>query len=411
MNNALLRLWLTGRIRSNSSLCRFLPLLDSSTSRLQAVVILIACSVFLVIWTLNPNAAFNLSAFVAEPIHSGPARSISLYQEVLVTNAETPSVHAATAYASGENDLVAFWYGGTREGASDVSLYSSRYDGKNWSNPWLAIDRREIQTASLRHVRKIGNPVVHKFATGEVWLFFVTVSVGGWAGSAINLVTSIDDGQSWSKPKRLVTSPFLNISTLVKGPAFNFADGAIGLPVYHEFLGKFSELLKVDRHMNVVSKTRLSSGRFSLQPVILPTSPEHAVGFMRYAGESPRRILRFEGDGRLWSSAQKIHLPNPNAAISVINLGKENLLMAFNNTDQGRHDLSLAYSEDQGRSWKVIVSLESAGEATDAEYSYPWLMRSGNGNYHLLYTWHKTHIKHITFNDGWLRSQISRAGA
>ena len=85
--------------------------------------------------------------------------------------------------------------------------------------------------------------------------------------------------------------------------------------------------------------------------------------------------------------------------------------MAFNNTDQGRHDLSLAYSEDQGRSWKVIVSLESAGEATDAEYSYPWLMRSGNGNYHLLYTWHKTHIKHITFNGGWLRSQISQAGA
>src|SRR5712692_3957064 len=140
---------------------------------------------------------------------------------------------------------------------------------------------RELAQRQLRRtVRKLGNPVAGRDRAGRLCLFFVSVSVGGWAGSAMNLMVSEDEGETWSPPRRLVASPFFNISPLVKGPPLQFSDGTIGLPVYHEMAGKFGELLRLDAEGHAVRKTRLSWGRSSLQPVILPWSETGAVGFM-----------------------------------------------------------------------------------------------------------------------------------
>ena len=42
-----------------------------------------------------------------------------------------------------------------------------------------------------------------------------------------------------------MTSPFVNVSTLVRSNPFRYADGSIGLPAYHEFIGKFAELIRI----------------------------------------------------------------------------------------------------------------------------------------------------------------------
>ena len=150
-----------------------------------------------------------------------------------------------------------------------------------------------------RHVRKIGNPIVYRHPDGRLWLFFVTVSVGGWAGSSISLAESADNGETWSRARRLVTSPFFNLSTLVKGSAFRYADGTIGLPVYHEFLGKFGEMLRIGSDGRILDKTRFTSGRHALQPEIaVPSARRRAVGMLRYAGDAPRRVLYMVSDGR-----------------------------------------------------------------------------------------------------------------
>ncbi|WP_206323709.1 exo-alpha-sialidase, partial [Pseudomonas viridiflava] len=94
-----------------------------------------------------------------------------------------------------------------------------------------------------KYIRKLGNPVIALAPDKRLWLFYVSVSVGGWAGSTVNAMVSSDMGANWSPPRQLVTSPFLNISTLVRAAPVFHADGSIGLPVYHEFLGKFAEYL------------------------------------------------------------------------------------------------------------------------------------------------------------------------
>jgi predicted neuraminidase len=332
------------------------------------------------------------------------------YEAQLLPNSTAASVHSATAAEISGGRLIAFWYGGSREGASDVALYSSVYSLrlKDWSPERVVVAREFAQRHLQRSLRKLGNPVAGRDSKGRLCLYFVSVSVGGWAGSAVNLMVSEDEGETWSPPRRLVASPFFNISTLVKGAPLLFSDGAAGLPVYHELLGKFGELLRLDAEGHVIGKTRLSWGQSSLQPVIVPRSDEEAVGFMRYSGDPPNRILivRTADGGAHWSPPAKTPLPNPNAAIASVLLSDGALLLAFNNAEEDREDLSLALSKDFASTWRVVRRVEGdSGSAPVPEYSYPWIMQDRDGDVHLLYTWGRSRIKHLRFNRAWLEGR------
>ena len=354
---------------------------------------------------LEPSAA----GFI---VRQGPAETRSAapsYKAQLLPNSSVESVHSATAIETSDGRMRAFWYGGTREGASDVAIYMSTYSpptGK-WSPERVLVSRGLVERQLQRYIRKLGNPVVGRDQRGRIWLFFVSVSVGGWAGSAINAMASDDEGENWSPPRRLIASPFFNISTLVKGPLVQLTDGTVALPAYHEFLGKFGELLRLDGEGRVVGKTRLSWGKSSLQPVIVPHSETEAVGFMRYAGDPPVRVLMIRtGDGGgHWTAPIKTGLPNPNSAVASVLLAGGPLLLAYNNAEENRESLSLAVSTDFGDTWRVARTLESESQlprAPVAEYSYPWLMQDRSGDVHVLYTWGRSRIKHVVFNQAWL---------
>jgi len=354
------------------------------------------------------TGGFAVSEAAVPAIRSEPS-----YRSQLLPNSTAASVHSATAAEVSGGKLRAFWYGGSREGASDVAIYTSVYSPSSgtWSPERAAITRQSAQRDLRRSLRKLGNSVLGRDASGRLWLFFVSVSFGGWAGSAINGAHSEDEGETWQASRRLVSSPFFNISTLVKGAPFLFADGSMGLPAYHEFVGKFGELLRLDAEGRVIGKTRLSWGQSSLQPVIVSKSQSEAVGFMRYSGDPPNRILRVrtEDGGAHWDAPVKTVLPNPNAAVGSVLLSDGLLLLAFNESAENREDISLAVSRDFGNTWKVVHRFEGDPKqlkAPVAEYSYPWIMQDRAGNVHVLYTWGRTRIKHVEFNRSWLERRL-----
>ncbi len=363
--------------------------------------------------------------------------------------------HAASLVELGDGRIRAFWFAGSREGAQDVEIRSAIFDpAKNlWSAEQSIANRAGTQRSLLRYVKKLGNPVAQRAPDGTLWLFYVTVSLGGWAGSSITAITSTDDGATWSPARRLITSPFLNISTLVKGEPFLFGDGTMGLPVYHEFIGKFGELLRIGNGGAVIDKQRLSSGRSSLQPVVLIKNPQQALTLMRYAGEPPMRIIATatEDAGQHWSPPAKTGLANPNAAVAGVALPDGRLLLVFNDTEKDRNALSLAVSADGGATWKTVYQLEDqrgppTGPAryaqvaaelakvteagiTDAtgyaksaqrikcvaqhcgfEFSYPYLIQTQSGEFHLVYTWNRSFIKHVRFTRAWLDQQMEKTG-
>jgi predicted neuraminidase len=343
----------------------------------------------------------------AAPSAAPPAKPF--YRQQLLPNGAGLSVHSATAAEISGGRLRAFWFGGSREGAADVAIYTSVYSPVegSWSPERAVVTREAAQRHLRRYVRKLGNPVAGRDRAGRLLLFFVSVSVGGWAGSAINLMVSKDEGETWSEPSRLVATPFFNISTLVRGPLLQYTDGTLGLPVYHEMLGKFGELLRLDAAGHAIGKTRLSWGRSSLQPVIVPRSDKEAVGFMRYAGRPPNRVLlvRTADAGATWTAPAKTSLLNPNAAVGAVLLANGPLLLALNNAEADRQSLSLATSTDFGESWRIVHEVEpdsSSPQPPVREYSYPWIMQDAAGGVHLLYTWGRTRIKHVHLNPAWL---------
>jgi len=174
--------------------------------------------------------------------------------------------------------------------------------------------------------------------------------------------------------------------------------------------GKFGELLRLDSEGHAIRKTRLSWGRSSLQPVIVPRSETEAVGLMRYAGDPPNRILvvRTSDAGAHWSAPVKTELPNPNAAIGSVLLSDGSLLLVFNNAPENREDLSLAISKDFGNTWRIAHRFEGdpgSPRAPVSEYSYPWIMQDQAADIHVLYTWGRSRIKHVHFNLAWLEGK------
>ncbi len=351
------------------------------------------------------------AGFAVNPkIHSSEQ---PIYQTSFASNAVTTEVHSAGVVELTNGDIRAVWYGGTREGHSDVAIYTNIWNAASgtWGQEQVAINLESTRAGNMRYARKLGNPVITRGSDNNLWLFYVT-AVGGWATSSINLTISKDDGQTWGTPRRLITSPALNFSTLVKGKPIHYTDGTIGLPVYHEFLAKYGELLRLDKSGKVIDKTRLAWGRDSLQPVIMPYSEQEAVSMLRYAGDAPNRILtQFTSNAGLsWPEPFKTDIPNPNAAITGIAInGGSRLLMVFNDHPQERDKLSLAVSDNQGESWKTIHIFEGWKEYWNGKkqgYSYPSLIQATNGDFHLVYSWNVQKIKHIHFNQAWLESKI-----
>ncbi|GMR20323.1 MAG: exo-alpha-sialidase [Gammaproteobacteria bacterium] len=353
----------------------------------------------------KPDSPFIVPA---RPAHEGAARSI--YQEHFITPGNlTAYTHASTLAELANGDVMAAWYGGTREGADDAAIYQARLNKKTgiWSSARKITDRQQTQVQLNRFIKTLGNPVLFRDRLDRLWLFYVSVSAGGWSGSAINVMTSEDDGRSWGNAKRLIASPFINVSTLVRAAPIELKDGRLALPVYHELAKKFGELLIINHEAKVENKIRIGQSRNSLQPVLAVIDEHDAVAFLRDSGPRPRYILRSEtrDGGKHWSPLMPTTLPNPNAGIYTHRLASGELLMVYNHAQRGRHNLSLATSRDNGLNWETLHAFENEQPDRSMRFSYPFLIETQDGLFHLSYTWKKHRIKHITFNLAWLKKK------
>jgi predicted neuraminidase len=392
------------------------------------------------------SPALPLADDVAKPVYTSRFASSGLVD----------FVHSSAVTALPDGSLMAVWFAGTREGAADVQVRSARFNVSTgeWGEEQVLATRESTQQSTRKYIRKLGNPVIALAPDNRLWLFFVSVSMGGWAGSAVNVMVSDDLGMNWSAPRQLITSPFLNISTLVRSAPVFHADGSIGLPVYHEFLGKFAEYLYLSADGEVIDKYRISHGNNSLQPAVVPLDGQRGIALLRYAGDTHHRVLasRTEDAGQTWSEPYPLDPSNPNSSLAAVATPEHGLLVALNDLQEGRFKLSLYLTDAKMDDWRLVRDLDKSpdpegdpysplaykaiigkefrdssgklrqpleaqfldnldkrvckSEGCEFEYEYPYFIRSPDGMYHLVYTWNNTFIKHVSFNDAWLSERL-----
>ncbi len=351
------------------------------------------------------------------------------------------AVHAASIVELRDGRLRAVWFSGSREGAGDVVIKTSVVEPASlrWSEETTLLDRKHLQQGLWRYVKKIGNPVIARMPDDSLVLWMVNVSVGGWAGSSITWLRSTDDGMSWSLPRRLVTSPFLNISTLAKGAPIFYQDGQIGLPVYHELAVKFAEILRISPQGQVVDKSRVPGSQASLQPVVLVSSAKLAQIYMRSGNSTAVMASETVDAGKTWSATRATAWPNPDSALAGVVTAEGQQWLALNPKPKNRELLALLQTsaagsfegaipwivessptpetrlsisdyerllgdelQKQGASQAQIqadvasAKRQLCGSATCLqEFSYPYLLQTRDGYLHLVYTWHRSRIKHV----------------
>lgn len=338
-------------------------------------------------------------AFVPPPAATASTLPARFAASMLPKTAE--SAHAASLTQLPDGRIAAAWFAGSREGAEDVAIWFSTLGADGWRQPMPIANRESTAGGTFAHVRKIGNPVL--YAEGSwLHLWYVTVGIGGWAGSAIAHSQSTDGGKTWSKPSKLQTSPFLNISTLVRMPPLPLADGGLGLPVYHEFIGKHGEWLRLSATGQIVDKVRLTHPRKTLQPAVVALDAQRAVAMLRDAdaGQGYVQTASTANGGLSWEAGAALPIANPNSSVALLRLKSGRLLLA-GNPAHGREALLLWLSADEGKTWQASRTVETADDG-GAEFSYPALLLGRDGSIHLAYTWRRQSIKYATFSEAWL---------
>ena len=321
----------------------------------------------------------------------------------------TPSAHSSAICALPSGDLFAVWYGGGREGAADVALFTARLarGSAHWSPPVNTVDRALAEEELDRTIKKVGNAVIFPDGSGNLWMVYVSVSVGGWSGSSLNVKTSRDEGRTWGESQRLTLNPFFNLSSLVRNKPIYARDGRIGLPIYHEMAIKYPQMLWLtpgaDGSVADYRIRNLSHQSGLIQPTLVPLSGDRVLMLLRDHGATRSMHAAFSDDnGWTWSEATPSGLPNPDAALDALRLRDGRILVVYNDAASGRENLRVGLSADEGRTWRAGPVFE---HAPLEEFSYPNLTEDHQGRIHVTYTWKRVRIKHVTFNLAWLEEQ------
>ncbi len=299
-----------------------------------------------------------------------------------------PSCHASTVVEHEPGKLMAAWFGGDREGAKNVQIWASSFDGKKWSEPAVV---------GSEPGQPCWNPVLFKTAQGTLFLWYKAgPSPMTWTGFARK---STDGGKAWTKPEMMPAGMW----GPVRAKPIQLKDGTILAGTSVESHRNWTPY--VDRSTDD-GTTWLRSSPFpvpgkmnQIQPTLFEAEDGRIVALMR--SRDPRKVCRAESKdgGKTFTPAEETELPNPSTGLDVVKTGPRELFLVYNHTPIGRTPLSLARSTDDGKSWKKVKDLETEL----GEYSYPAMILSAVGKLEITYTWRRTHIKHERVDPATLR--------
>lgn len=343
--------------------------------------------------------AFLSSALLAAV---APAAPSELAREFLYESAPFPQCHASTIVETFAGTLVASFFGGTKEKHPDVGIWVTRRESGRWTEPVEVangIQYTRPDGAVVRH--PTWNPVLFQPRGGGPLLLFYKVGPDPetWWGM---LTTSVDDGRTWSEPRRLpegVLGP-------IKNKPVELADGTLLCPSSAESKATgwtihFELTRDLGRTWEVVGPINTHEEFNAIQPSVL----FHSDGRLQVLCRSKEDVVTTSwssDQGRTWSKMTSTSLPNPSSGTDAVTLTDGRQLLVYNPTTRRpdgrsgpRSPLNVALSTD-GVAWTDVAILEN-DEAQNG-YSYPAVIQTRDGLVHITYTWRRERIRHVVLD-------------
>ena len=153
-------------------------------------------------------------------------------------------------------------------------------------------------------------------------------------------------------------------------------------------------------------------GGVGIQPTIAIGKDSTLVAYLRDNGPPPNRMQRTESHdkGLSWTIAKDDQLPNPGAGFDLVTLATGEWVMVFNDTEKGRYNLTVALSDDEGKSWKWKKNIENDTRPDPTSSHYPAIIEGADGRIHISYSYHRNDIKpgktvkYVSFPLEWIKN-------
>lgn len=360
----------------------------------------------------------------------------------------TAQCHAANLAFLPSGDLACVWFGGTQEGVADISVHLSRLPAgaDRWLDPvQLSFDR----------TRSEQNPILFTAPGGDIWLLYTAQLAGNQDTAEVRRRISRDGGQTWDEPTALLGSGAPK-GVFVRQVPVVLDSGRILLPTFNcvavpgeKWVGNrdTASVWYSDDGGKTWNETPLADSDGCVHMNIVPRADGTLWACFRSRwADAVYESVSVDG-GRTWSACAPTALPNNNSSIQARALGGKRVAMVMNfaskadaterrvslydeidddgvtdpdgpvlaepDIDQSgrsaywgapRAPMTLALSEDDGRTWPITYDIENGDgycmsnnsrESLNRELSYPSVISGPGGDVHVAYTWHRKTIKYV----------------
>lgn len=385
---------------------------------------------------LIPRVLFSISlgfaAVAAEP------------ESELIFPLQDKHCHGSSVVECTNGDLIACWfYGSGERRANDVVIQGARLrkDAKEWSPVFLMADTPDHPDC---------NPVLYIDANDRLWLFWIVVQANRWERSLLKYRRAdeyTDEGPPrWTWQDVILLQPGEEFAATTEE---RFKELGMPEPMWAEYALPYTELLieaskdPLKRQIGWMTRAvpfALSSGRILLplysdgfnaglvaisddlgetwqpslpmigfapiQPTLLQKKSGELVALCRDSGGPPQRVLisTSSDEGRTWSAARDTELPNPGSSLAAVVLKDGRWVVALNDTEDGRHQLALVMSDDEGQTWKWKRYLDKSDPRVGS-YAYPTAIQGKDNRIHVTYTFNEREgktIKHVAVSPEWI---------
>ncbi len=290
-------------------------------------------------------------------------------------NEHFKSSHASTIVKMSDGRLMSAYFAGTGEGYDDVRIWFSVYENGTWNKP--------AQVPSEDTVAH-WNPVLINFGDFVRLYYKVGAEIPYWV---TKYTDTYDGGKTWSAPQELVPGDTSGGRGPVRNKSVVLTDGTVIAGASTE-QGPWRAFFDIsvdggktwEKTDFIVAKGINGKEIGMIQPTIWQDKEGAVHAMFRTDCGRIYRSDSLDG-GRTWSEAYSTGLMNNSSGIDCVMTDDGRLWLVHTPVGMKvRNRLILSVSEDNGETWKDVMTLENSINLA-AEYSYPAIIAEGNRLY------------------------------
>jgi predicted neuraminidase len=372
--------------------------------------------------------------------------------------APTVQSHAANLLTLPDGRLGCVWFGGTQEGVPDISIWFSTLEpgSSQWS---------EAQQLSDDSARSEQNPILFTAPDGALWLLYTAQKAGNQDTAEVRRRISTDSGRTWGEVETLFPANETG-GVFVRQLPVVLPSGRLIVPIFRcittpgeKWVGDSddSAVMISDDTGATWAQHVLPGSLGCVHMNIQALSDGSLLALFRSRWADSIYESRSTDDGTTWSEPVPTELPNNNSSIQFTALSDGRLALVYNHSraeenterrlslydeidddglaeEQGqlaepvlggaasdgdrrrafwgtpRSPMTLAISEDSGRSWPIRRNLDvgdgyclsnNSRDGLNREYSYPSIHQGPDGSLNIAYTYFRQAIKFVRVDPQW----------